>query len=88
VILDMVAGDVRRAARSQCLAEDGRIVIIAVQGGTRAGFDAGLVLRKRLIITGLHPAPTACGLQGAAIAAALARTGVAAACEPAQYQAR
>ena len=51
VILDMVAGDyVKREV--QCLAEDGRIVIIAVQGGVKAEFDAGLVLRRRLVITG------------------------------------
>jgi NADPH:quinone reductase-like Zn-dependent oxidoreductase len=34
------------------MAEDGRLVIIAVQGGTGAQFDAGLVLRRRLVITG------------------------------------
>ena len=32
--------------------EDGRLVIIAVQGGVAATFDAGLVLRRRLVITG------------------------------------
>lgn len=51
VILDMVAGDYV-AREVQCLAEDGRLVIIAVQGGVQAGFDAGLVLRKRLTVTG------------------------------------
>ncbi len=51
VILDMVAGDYV-AREVQCLAEDGRLVIIAVQGGVQAQFDAGLVLRKRLTITG------------------------------------
>ncbi len=51
VVLDMVAGDyVKREI--ECLAEDGRIVIIAVQGGTKADFNAGLVLRRRLTITG------------------------------------
>lgn len=51
VILDMVAGDyVSREV--ECLAEDGRLVIIAVQGGVKAGFNAGLVLRRRLTITG------------------------------------
>ena len=51
VILDMVAGSY--AAREvMCLAEDGRLVIIAVQGGVKAEFNAGLVLRKRLTITG------------------------------------
>ena len=51
VVLDMVAGDYV-AREVGCLAEDGRIVIIAVQGGTAAAFDAGLVLRKRLTVTG------------------------------------
>lgn len=58
VILDMVAGDyVRREV--ECMAEDGRLVIIAVQGGVKADFNAGLVLRKRLVITGstLRPRP-------------------------------
>lgn len=51
VILDMVAGDyVAREVR--CLAEDGRLVIVAVQGGTAAGFDASLLMRRRLHITG------------------------------------
>ena len=51
VILDMVAGDYV-AREVQCLAEDGRLVIIAVQGGVKAECNAGLVLRKRLTITG------------------------------------
>jgi NADPH2:quinone reductase len=51
VVLDMVAGDyVARELR--CLADDGRLAIIAVQGGTRSEIDAGIVLRKRLAITG------------------------------------
>ncbi len=58
VILDMVAGDYV-AREVECLAEDGRLVIIAVQGGVKAGFNAGLVLRRRLQITGstLRPRP-------------------------------
>lgn len=51
VVLDMVAGDYV-AREVQCLADDGRLAIIAVQGGTASSFDAGLVLRKRLAITG------------------------------------
>ncbi len=51
VVLDMVAGDYV-AREVQCLADDGRLAIIAVQGGTASRFDAGLVLRKRLAITG------------------------------------
>lgn len=60
VVLDMVAGDyVKREV--ECLAEDGRIVIIALQGGIKAQVHAGLVLRKRLTITGstLRPRPVA-----------------------------
>jgi NADPH2:quinone reductase len=69
VVLDMVAGDYI-AREVSCLAEDGRIVLIAVQGGTKSQVDAGLVLRKRLTLTGstLRPRPVAFK---AAIAAAL-----------------
>jgi len=60
VILDMVAGSYV-AREVECLAEDGRLVIIAVQGGIKAEFNAGLVLRRRLAITGstLRPRPVA-----------------------------
>lgn len=51
LILDMVAGDYI-AREVQCLREDGRLVIIAVQGGVQSHFNAALVLRKRLTITG------------------------------------
>ena len=51
VVLDMVAGEYV-AREVQCLAEDGRLAIIATQGGNAAQIDAGLVLRKRLTITG------------------------------------
>ena len=51
VILDMVAGSYV-AREIECLAEDGRLVIIAVQGGIKAEINAGLVLRKRLTVTG------------------------------------
>jgi NADPH:quinone reductase len=60
VILDMVAGAyIDREVK--CANEDGRIVIIAVQGGTRSEFNAGLVLRRRITITGstLRPRPVA-----------------------------
>jgi NADPH2:quinone reductase len=69
VILDMVAG-AYVAREVECLAEDGRLVIIAVQGGVKSEFNAGMVLRKRLLITGstLRPRPVAFK---AAIASAL-----------------
>jgi len=51
VILDMVAGSYV-AKEVQCLKEDGRLVIISILGGTKSEFNAGLVLRKRLTITG------------------------------------
>jgi NADPH2:quinone reductase len=52
------------------VADDGRIVIIAVQGGVNCAVNAGEVLRRRLTITGstLRPRPVA--FKGA-IAAAL-----------------
>lgn len=51
VILDMVAGDyVNR--NLQCLAEDGRSVIIAQLGGSKATINSNLLMRRRLAITG------------------------------------
>ncbi len=60
VVLDMVAG-AYVPREIECMAEDGRLVIIAVQGGTKSDFNAGLVLRRRLTITGstLRPRPVA-----------------------------
>ena len=51
VVLDMVAGDYV-AREVECLAVDGRIAIIAVQGGSKSALDVGAVLRKRLSIVG------------------------------------
>ncbi|MBI3349042.1 MAG: NAD(P)H-quinone oxidoreductase [Burkholderiales bacterium] len=68
VILDMVAGDyIGRGV--QALAEDGRLALIAVQGGVNSQIDAGLVLRKRLTITGSTLRP-----RSAAFKASLARS--------------
>ena len=69
VILDMVAGDYV-GRELLCLADDGRLVIIAVQGGIKSEINAGEVLRRRLLITGstLRPRPLAFK---AAIAASL-----------------
>jgi NADPH2:quinone reductase len=60
VILDMVAG-AYVARELTCLADDGRLVIIAVQGGRDAQIDCGAVLRRRLTICGstLRPRPIA-----------------------------
>lgn len=51
MILDMVAGDYV-AREIKCLAEDGRLIIIAVQGGATVSFDAALLMRRRLTISG------------------------------------
>ena len=60
VILDMVAGSYV-AKEIESLREDGRLVIIAVQGGVKSEVNAGLVLRRRLTVTGstLRPRPVA-----------------------------
>ncbi|MCL6483751.1 MAG: NAD(P)H-quinone oxidoreductase [Janthinobacterium lividum] len=51
VILDMVGGDYL-PREIDCLADDGRIGLIAVQGGSKATLDLGQVLRRRLSISG------------------------------------
>ena len=60
VILDMVAGDYI-ARDLQCLADDGRLVIISLLGGANAALDCNAVLRRRLTVTGstLRPRPVA-----------------------------
>jgi NADPH2:quinone reductase len=51
VILDHVAGDyVPREL--EALAEGGRLVVIATMGGREARIDAGLLMRRRLTLTG------------------------------------
>ncbi len=60
VILDMVAGDyVPRDI--ECLADDGRLLILALQGGAKAEVNLGALLRRRLTLTGstLRPRPVA-----------------------------
>lgn len=60
VILDMVAGPYvpRELA---CLADDGRLVVIALQGGAQAEVDLSALMRRRLTVTGstLRPRPVA-----------------------------
>lgn len=51
VILDMVAGSYV-AREINCLADDGRLAIIALLGGTKAQVDFVQVLLRRLTITG------------------------------------
>ena len=51
VILDMVGGDyIPRELNA--LAEEGRIVLIAFQRGMQATVDLGLIMRRRLTVTG------------------------------------
>lgn len=60
VILDMVAGDyVNREL--ECLADDGRLVLIALLGGAKGTINFGEILRRRLTLTGstLRPRPVA-----------------------------
>jgi NADPH2:quinone reductase len=63
VVLDMVAGGYV-AREIQCLANDGRLAIIAVQGGTKSEIDTGAVLRKRLAITGSTLRPRSVAYKG------------------------
>ncbi|MBC3919779.1 NAD(P)H-quinone oxidoreductase [Undibacterium sp. CY18W] len=60
VILDMVAGSYV-PKEINCLADDGRLAIIALLGGTSAELDLAQVLRRRLTVTGstLRPRPEA-----------------------------
>jgi NADPH2:quinone reductase len=58
VILDMVAGSYI-PREIECLADDGRIVVIALQGGSKAELDLSALMRRRLTVTGstLRPRP-------------------------------
>jgi NADPH2:quinone reductase len=60
VILDMVAGDYV-PKELKCLADDGRLVFIALLGGAKGEINFGEVLMRRLSITGstLRPRPVA-----------------------------
>lgn len=69
VILDMVGGSyIEREIN--CLADDGRIAIIALLGGAKATIDLGQVLRRRLTISGSTLRPRSIDFK-AAIAANL-----------------
>jgi NADPH2:quinone reductase len=64
VILDMVAGSyVPRDL--EALADDGRLVLISTLGGSKATVDAGLVMRRRLTVTGSLLRPRAPVFKGA-----------------------
>ena len=51
VILDMVAGDYLQR-NLECLADDGRLVIIAFLGGVKTTINMTDILRRRLTVTG------------------------------------
>jgi NADPH2:quinone reductase len=64
VILDMVGGDyVDRELK--CLADDGRIVIIAFLGGAKATLFLNDILRRRLTLTGSALRPRSVEFKGA-----------------------
>lgn len=63
VILDMVAGDyIGRDIK--CLADDGRIVIIATLGGAKSSFNASELMRRRLTVTGSTLRPRSVAFKG------------------------
>jgi NADPH2:quinone reductase len=64
VILDMVGGDYVPREIS-CLADDGRIALIATLGGGKSQVDVGQVLRRRLTITGSTLRPRSVAFKGA-----------------------
>jgi NADPH2:quinone reductase len=64
VILDMVGGDyVDRELK--CLADDGRIVLIAFLGGAKATLNLSEILRRRLVLTGSALRPRSVEFKGA-----------------------
>jgi NADPH2:quinone reductase len=60
VVLDMVGGDYLDR-ELKCLADDGRLVLIAMLGGAKATLNLNDLLRRRLTLTGstLRPRPVA-----------------------------
>src|SRR5450830_145420 len=64
VILDMVGGDYLER-EINCLADDGRIAIIALLGGAKGTLDMGQVLRRRLTVTGSPLRPRSVAFKGA-----------------------
>lgn len=63
VVLDMVAGDyINRDI--QCLADEGRIVIIALLGGPKGMVDFSQLMRRRLTVTGSTLRPRSVEFKG------------------------
>ena len=63
VVLDMVAGDYL-PKNIGLLKEDGRCVVIAIQGGATATLSAGIVMVKRLTLTGSTLRPQSIASKG------------------------
>lgn len=64
VILDMVGGDYLPREIS-CLADDGRLSLIATLGGAKATLDLGQLLFRRLTVTGSTLRPRSAEFKGA-----------------------
>jgi NADPH2:quinone reductase len=64
VVLDMVGGDYLQREIS-CMAEEGRLVFIAVLGGWKAEFNIAEVMMKRLVLTGSTLRPRTVAFKGA-----------------------
>lgn len=67
VILDMVGGDYV-GREINCLADDGRLAVIALLGGMKATIDLGQLLRRRLTITGSTLRPRSIAFKAAIVA--------------------
>lgn len=67
VILDMVGGDYV-AREINCLADDGRLAVIALLGGMKAQLDLGQLLRRRLTVTGSTLRPRSIEFKAAIVA--------------------
>jgi NADPH2:quinone reductase len=72
VILDMVAGDYL-PREVNCLADDGRIVVIALLGGSKVTLDLNQVLRRRLTVSGSTLRPRSAAFKQAIAAQLQAR---------------
>lgn len=64
VILDMVAGEYV-SREIPCLADDGRLIIIALMGGAESRIDLAAILRRRLTIGGSTLRPRAVAFKSA-----------------------
>ncbi len=64
VVLDMVGGSYLEQ-HLQCMADDGRLVVIALQGGSRGNLDLSQILRRRLSISGSTLRPRSLAMKAA-----------------------